>query len=477
MIRMSRSRRSLVGLLAAAALIAAACEPEEPEALAPLQGDVPSDRSAEADPTTTTETPPPTEAGGESGGGTGGGDDHRDHADASGSNASGGASSDGADSEDGAQEEGEATEYPDVSIPATGKNRSSGGSGDAKGASSSGGSSSGSDDGSDSGSNGGSDDEYGDGGSEGGSGGSDAGTDHSGMPHVNTSAIPSGSSGTGSALLGTTSSAPATDDIQGALVMFCQFSHMNFDDAIVFPGVQNATHLHAYFGNTGARFDSTPSSIRNSGNSTCLGGTANRSSYWVPALIDTRDRTPVRPHEMVTYYTHGRVPGPEIEPHPAGLRILAGSAMSSSSQTHVRWWCPGDRGHYESYISPNCNPNEELKLSVTFPQCWNGRDTHSSDQSHMAYPGWNTGCPDSHPIAVPQVNLNVIWHLDGHPTTDLRMSSDMYSQDRPGGYSGHADWFDGWDRDILETWVSECVNEELYCFGGNLGNGQALQRP
>ena len=429
MIRVQGTRRVVFGLLVVAAMLAAACEIEPTDdALPPLKGDVPTEGRVEVD------GPPDTKGGGEESGGA--------DADGKGSGGSGDDSGDGKSPP--STTAPPTTASPTTAPPTTEEPDYGGGS-----------------------------DDHGDHGGDEGSG------DHSGhgMPYVNASAIPSGSSGVGSALLGTTTSAPATDDIQGALVMFCQFSHMNFDDPIVFPGVRDATHLHAFFGNTGANFASTPESIRNSGNSTCLGGTANRSSYWVQALIDTRDGAPVRPHEMVTYYTHGRVPGPEIEPHPAGLQILAGSAMSSSDQRHVRWWCPGDHGHYESYISPNCNPNEELKLSVTFPQCWNGRDIHSTDQSHMAYPGWNTRCPDSHPIAVPQVNLNVIWHLDGHPTTDLRLSSDMYSHDIPGGYSGHADWFDGWDREILETWVRECVNQELYCFHGNLGNGQALQRP
>ena len=65
---------------------------------------------------------------------------------------------------------------------------------------------------------------------------------------------------------------------------------MSFDDPIVFPGQPGRSHLHTFFGNTGANADSTAESIRGTGNSTCRGGIANRSSYWVPTLIDIRDK-------------------------------------------------------------------------------------------------------------------------------------------------------------------------------------------
>src|SRR5690606_38523679 len=73
----------------------------------------------------------------------------------------------------------------------------------------------------------------------------------------------------------------------------CYYSHMSFDDPIVFPGKTRATHLHTFFGNSGANANSTTDSILNSGGSTCTGGTVNRTGYWVPSVIDTRTNAPV----------------------------------------------------------------------------------------------------------------------------------------------------------------------------------------
>jgi hypothetical protein len=153
------------------------------------------------------------------------------------------------------------------------------------------------------------------------------------MPTVDQSLIPTGSAGSGSLLMQPGGGTPRTDDIQGAHVMSCEFSHMNFDDPIVFPGVRNATHLHTFFGNTATNFASNRDSILNSGNSTCRGGIANRSAYWVPSLIDTRTGAPVRPHEIVFYYAHGGVPGPQIQPHPAAPTTMCRTSPPTAGRT------------------------------------------------------------------------------------------------------------------------------------------------
>src|SRR4029079_8002820 len=59
----------------------------------------------------------------------------------------------------------------------------------------------------------------------------------------------------------------------------CTFSHMAFDDPIVYTRPPGAAHLHTFFGNTGTNASSTEQSIRDTGSSTCLGGTINRTAY------------------------------------------------------------------------------------------------------------------------------------------------------------------------------------------------------
>jgi hypothetical protein len=89
---------------------------------------------------------------------------------------------------------------------------------------------------------------------------------------------------------------PASDG-QGDFRTKCQPSHFAFDDPIVFPGQVGKSHLHVFFGNTLSSASSTAESLRTTGNSTCRGGTVNRSSYWVPAMVDTTTNLPVVPQE------------------------------------------------------------------------------------------------------------------------------------------------------------------------------------
>ena len=117
----------------------------------------------------------------------------------------------------------------------------------------------------------------------------------------------------------------------GAFRTVCEFSHMNYDDAIVYPRQPGKAHLHTYFGNTGMNANSTRFTIRLSGNSTCRGGTVNRTGYWVPTLL-TADGKPVAPDYMDVYYKSGYngISPSEIQVFPGDLRMIAGDMRSSS---------------------------------------------------------------------------------------------------------------------------------------------------
>ena len=109
----------------------------------------------------------------------------------------------------------------------------------------------------------------------------------------------------------------------------CGYSHMAYDDPIVFAGSPGASHLHVFFGNTTTDANSTQQSL-DAGNSTCRGGTANRSAYWVPAIIDTGLNQPVVPDGTITYYKdNGMSPaGGPMTSLPNGLRMIGGNPVT-----------------------------------------------------------------------------------------------------------------------------------------------------
>lgn len=305
------------------------------------------------------------------------------------------------------------------------------------------------------------------------------------MPVVNAALIPAPVAGSGVARLAA-SGERGRNTGEVAIRFVCDYSHMRFDDPIVFPGQVGRSHLHTFFGNTGADANSTAASIAGSGNSTCAGGILNRSAYWVPSVIDTRTGAPVRPDSMVVYYKANGF-HTAVQPMPAGLRMISGDASARSAQQgsvdgNFDWYCEdGENGSGYS-ISPTCSartswsPNVgAMRLTVTFPHCWDGRNLDSPDhKSHMAFPN-GTSCPASHPIAIPEISVNVFWPVRvANETRYWRLSSDNYASTSPGGFSSHADWWNGWDQSIVNRWQANCLRAGVDCPIANLNDGWAL---
>lgn len=277
--------------------------------------------------------------------------------------------------------------------------------------------------------------------------------------------------------MATTEQAPLSGDGTGNFRTVCDPSHFSFDDPIVFPGQVGRSHMHLFFGNTGTTANSTEASIRDTGNSTCRGGTVNRSAYWVPALIDTATNLPRVPIESNFYYKSGYlgVNPIDIHPMPAGLRMIAGSAANTADPgfgSPYTWVCH-NAGTNRGPTVPDCAVGDQVEMSISFPQCWDGQNLDSPDhKSHMAY-ARGAGCPASHPVALPEVSFHVLYPVtSAGQTAGWRLSSDNYSG--PAGYSAHADWFNGWKQEISDTWGRECVKAARDCHSHLLGDGRAI---
>ena len=246
----------------------------------------------------------------------------------------------------------------------------------------------------------------------------------------------------------------------GAFRTNCDVSHFSFDDPIVLPGQPGKSHLHMFMGNTGTNASSTASSIANAGNSTCNGGTANRTAYWVPAVVNLKTGAPVVPMGVNWYYKSAKLPASSIKPMPQGLRMIAGDSKATSA-SQALFGCDASSTSTTSF--PNCAVGDVLNVMLFFPQCWDGVNLDSPDhKSHMAYAvsgSSSTGavCPSSHPVPVVELSFHIRFMVtEARPDLNWKLSSDNYSG--PSGYSMHGDWFNGWKDDVLKTWTSKCVN-------------------
>jgi hypothetical protein len=312
-----------------------------------------------------------------------------------------------------------------------------------------------------------------------------------GVVTVNTSLIPKGTfAGWDKDMLIPTTEQPAPSDI-GAFRTGCQFSHMAFDDPIVYPGQPGKSHLHTFFGNKLTNANSTAQSLATTGNSTCRGGTINRSAYWVPSMIDTRDGRPLTPmFESNFYYKTGYgVPAASIQPMPPGLRMIAGDAkgnpdLPSGAAMYACIWEGGNSDWSNSIPSCPKKGMSWLIQGLDFPQCWDGVNLDSPDhKSHMANPvdvkANNTGhCPSTHPVAIPAIAYQILYEVKVSGETKYwRLSSDNYDLTKPAGYSGHGDWFNGWKPEIVDVWVKKCDRAMKDCHSHLLGDGRAMVIP
>jgi Domain of unknown function (DUF1996) len=287
----------------------------------------------------------------------------------------------------------------------------------------------------------------------------------------------------------TSEQAPLTGSLEGDFRTSCTVARMSFDDPIVWPGQPGKSHLHTYFGNTAVDASTTPESLRAAGNSTCRGGTANRSAYWVPTMINTADGTPIVPDDIGVYYKSGFLDGAVINPLPAGLRMVAGNSAATAApdNTYMRFKCIGgpnnENDKYGSQI-PNCDVGAAVWQEIFFPQCWDGVNLDSPDhKSHMATPvpdpsgapPYGLRCPATHPVAIPQISFNVVYVV---PSKDAplrwRLSSDNYDPKLPGGYSSHGDWFNGWMSDVSDSFAKNCIRARKDCHSHLLGDGRMI---
>ncbi len=239
-------------------------------------------------------------------------------------------------------------------------------------------------------------------------------------------------------------------------IVRCALSHVAFDDPIVLPDQPGESHQHNFFGNDDV--DATPDYEALQGASTSCAQRLDTASYWAPALLDA-DGARVEPSGMTAYYR----PGPGVDPadvvaYPPGLMLIGGDAHAEEAQsTDIVAWSCGTSAARE-VEPPACPANSKLRMIVTFPDCWDGEHLvsddagHSAVQTHAVY--GTDGCPASHPVAVPQLQVTI-----DYPPVDPEGLSLASGSIR----TGHADFWNVWDQDKLEGEVADCLNRNLVC--------------
>jgi hypothetical protein len=243
---------------------------------------------------------------------------------------------------------------------------------------------------------------------------------------------------------------------RGSFSSLCRYSHRLAEDPIVAPGKPGGSHSHDFFGNVSTNAFSTYSSMLAAG-TTCR-RSEDTAGYWIPTLF--ANGRAVQPMGISAYYQSlAKNPG-SIRPFPADLRVIAGNSSAGPPSASATYWDCGQRGPMApSSTARSCPGGRELRLHILFPNCWNGTTVDSPDhRSHMAYAKAGE-CPESHPVSVPRLRLNVVYPIQGGSSLTLSSGSTA---------TAHADFFNTWKQSELERLVRVCNQT-----GRNCGSGGA----
>ncbi|MGV0964180.1 MAG: DUF1996 domain-containing protein [Polynucleobacter sp.] len=284
---------------------------------------------------------------------------------------------------------------------------------------------------------------------------------------------------------------------EGAFRLVCSFSHLNWDDAVLYPGKQGGSaHLHQNFGNPTTSYASTYDTLGAAGEGTC-GGPGNQSAYWAPALLNAAGKV-ILPDGIALYYK--RLPSSDprcfqqaakgCAPLPQGLRVVQGwdMALGRMNGGDVAHRCISDgrpsihRATLAEAIA-DCGGEGQIMTRIIFGNCWNGQLDSPDHRSHLATQTYGERgypeCPATHPWLIPQQTQQFAYTVtkaDG----PIRYSCDRMPgmAELSGGTCFHADYMEHWVPAVRETWERNCLDKQLSCVAGQLGDGTILkQRP
>jgi hypothetical protein len=295
----------------------------------------------------------------------------------------------------------------------------------------------------------------------------------------------------------------AAPDVVGAFRFICGAGKLGYIDPIVNPGSVSA-HLHQFYGNDGITADSTYASLRASGTSTCNSDSAgnysaNRSGYWMPAMLDGKGSV-VKPDFVSIYYkmlptSHPRCAGlPDgigtCIKLPNGLKFIFGYDMVTGKTPTGKLYydCQGTGslpGKYTNFAAMvgKCPAGAQLGAIIEAPSCWDGKNLDTPNhRDHVAYTSDDSRgdgvkrCPATHPYLIPTFTLGAWYTMTaGDDLSLFSLSSDAMHPELPKGTTFHADFFMAWDPAVHDMWWQNCISLMLNCSGGDLGNGKQLK--
>ncbi|EGZ68858.1 hypothetical protein NEUTE2DRAFT_168535 [Neurospora tetrasperma FGSC 2509] len=262
-------------------------------------------------------------------------------------------------------------------------------------------------------------------------------------------------------------------------------------DPIVSPG-RPSQHLHTVMGGSAFDFDLDYNKTQTSNRTTCA-VSKDLSNYWVPTVYFHHANGSFEAVEQVgginVYYQERMewtdyCAGRELLAFPPGFRMMAGDTtrrdFNSSKVEHraIEFIClltDGQEGLPPFHGFPNRTCDGGLQIRIRFPSCWDGVGLGTfSSSSNSSVPGSNstaiasaynsspvtypsrldTGvCPSTHPHRIPALLYEMTWNVaafNSFRSMGENQQPFVFSNGDKTGYGYHADFFNGWDVNLLQ---------------------------
>jgi hypothetical protein len=236
----------------------------------------------------------------------------------------------------------------------------------------------------------------------------------------------------------------------------CGYSHEAADDPILAPNAPGTAMHHNFYGNTGTSASSTAASLV--GGATTCSTSADSSAYWTPVVY--QNGTALTPGTALIYWRRPARDSESVRAIPVGLQMIAGNETATAPQSTsvAGWTCAGQGGRAKLTSTPHDCTGSDLRLVVTFPSCWDGKNLDGKGETNVVY-RTDSGCPSSHPIQIPQIVFHVNYPTSSASGLTVSMTPTMQGSTN----TEHVDFINGWNQAILTRDVTACVATSTRC--------------
>lgn len=229
------------------------------------------------------------------------------------------------------------------------------------------------------------------------------------------------------------------ESTRGAFRGAAQFSHLAYDDPIVFPGEPGRAHLHMFAGNRLTDAHSTYESLRENPANTTSADMLNGSAYWIPALLNGHGMAVV-PSIIHLYYKHWSFNGVRA-PLPTGLRALMTEKRFSIKRPGEADPAPSSTENLGDILT-EARAGDVIRCRISAGLYWDGLHIDSPDHlSHLSH----KYDQEKYPYIIPRHSQDWVFQVhDGDDPRDFRFSSDDEMGAAIPGETFHGDFMEAW---------------------------------